>query len=537
MRKLKVPKWLMGVLAGLLICILILVYYVGFMAQKNSAISKLAIGVANDATTLDPAITTESDAFRISASIYETLVDFDSSGKTLKPALAESYRKSEDGLTWIFKLRKGIKFHDGEPFNAEAVAFNFERWMNSDSPYHTGQFSYWKYNFGGFPGIVKRVTVLSEHSLEIVLNKPYAPFIHTLATPAFGIASPKAIALYNERFGEHPVGTGPYMFERWDKQEVVTLKKYDQYWGEKAQIDVIDFYVISSADERMAALQRGQIQIAYDFTASHKHVLDSDDSINAYFKPFFNIGYLALNNEKQPFNDVKVRKALDLLIDKKKITSDVYFDFARVATSFVPPMLWGYNDELKDGGIKIDEAKELLNEAGLEKPFKLELMVMGQSRNYFPDPLGLAQFIKNALEAAEIEVSVNVVDWEEYTHILKNGDFQMALMGWNGDILDPDNFLYTLFHSDNAIKGTASNYAFYRNAAADQLLKQARQVDDVDFRKQLYEDVQKIIYEDMPSIPLVHAMSMIGVSKSVKGYEPSIDSSEDYHLLKLGDVK
>lgn len=537
MKRIDLPKGLYRTILGLFIGAAILVYYCAVSIEKDHLFSRLNIGVANDATTLDPAITTESDAFRISASIYETLVDFDSSGKTLKPALAESYRKSEDGLTWIFKLRKGIKFHDGEPFNAEAVAFNFERWMNSDSPYHTGQFSYWKYNFGGFPGIVKRVTVLSEYSLEIVLVKPYAPFIHTLATPAFGIASPKAIALYNERFGEHPVGTGPYQFESWEKQKTVTLKKYEGYWGEKAQIDFVDFHVIPSANDRMSALQSGEIQIAYDFTASQKATLDTDERINAYFKPFFNVGYLALNNEKQPFNDVKVRKALDLLIDKKKITSDVYFDFARVATSFVPPMLWGYNDELKDGGLKVSEAQILLNEAGYDHKLQLELMVMDQSRNYFPDPIGLADFIKKSLEAAGIEVVVKVVDWDQYTTILKNGDFQMALMGWNGDILDPDNFLYTLFHSSNANKGTASNYSFYRNAMTDQLLKQARQVDDVDFRKQLYQDVQKIIYEDMPSIPLVHAMSMIGVSKRVKGYEPSIDSSEDYHLLRLGEDK
>jgi peptide/nickel transport system substrate-binding protein len=159
----------------------------------SDADKRLIIGRAGDSISLDPGNTTDMDSVKVTVNIFETLVKYEKDGKEIIPGLATSWKSSEDGLTWIFRLRQGVKFHDGTDFNAKAVEFNFQRWMDVDNPYHNGQFSYWNYVFGGFPGFVKSVTALSDYSVEIKLNKPYAPFINTLATPIFGIGSPDAI--------------------------------------------------------------------------------------------------------------------------------------------------------------------------------------------------------------------------------------------------------------------------------------------------------------------------------------------------------
>ena len=192
---------------------------------------KLVIGRANDSVSMDPSSTTEMDSFKVTVNIFETLVKCEKEGNQIVPCLAESWRSSEDGLNWVFKLRQGIKFHDDTDFNAYAVVFNFYRWMYEDNQYHSGQFSYWNYIFGGFPGLVKSVTALSNYSVEIKLNKPYAPFLNALAMPSFGIASPDAIKKHNGNMHEHPVGTGPFVSEKWDHNKRVVLHRNDKYWN------------------------------------------------------------------------------------------------------------------------------------------------------------------------------------------------------------------------------------------------------------------------------------------------------------------
>jgi peptide/nickel transport system substrate-binding protein len=179
--------------------------------KNYDAGKKLVIGRANDSVTLDPACTTDLGSFKVTVNILETLVKYEEDGEQIVPCLAESWESSEDGLTWVFKLRQGVRFHDNTVFNAQSVAFNFQRWMDVHNPYHSGSFSYWNYIFGGFPGFVKSVTALSDYTLEIRLNKPYAPFLNALAMPVFGIASPEAIKMYGDDLSEHPVGTGPFV--------------------------------------------------------------------------------------------------------------------------------------------------------------------------------------------------------------------------------------------------------------------------------------------------------------------------------------
>jgi peptide/nickel transport system substrate-binding protein len=500
---------------------------------KSESYKRLVIGRANDAISLDPAITTESDSFKVTANIYDTLVAYEKGGSELIPCLAESWESSEDGLTWVFKLRKDVKFHNGTKFDAYGAAFNFERWMNSDSPYHTGHFSYWNYNFGGFPGIVKSVVALSDYSLEIVLKKPYAPFLSTLAMPPFGIASPEAIMKYNERYSEHPVGTGPFKFKSWDRGQTIVLERNNSYWKSRPKLNEIEFKVIPSNKDRIYQLGQGIIQMADNLTPDDIESIQDNPELKVFMRPFFNVGYLALNNTKEPLNHMEVRQAISHLINKEQLVDEVFNNYARPANTFVPPLIWGYYGNISDHEYDVTEAKRLLEKAGFPNGFTIKLWVMDSPRIYFPKPALLAEFIKNSLSKGNINVEIETLKWEEYIEKIKYGEHEMALMGWNGDNVDPDNFLYTLLASENTKPGLASNYAFYKNSKVDVLLIQARQVSDQAFRKSLYRKLQELVHEDTPSIPLVHTMSVIGARKAVTGYVPQLTGDDSLELLDL----
>ena len=497
---------------------------------------RLIIGRANDAISLDPAITIESESFKVTTNIYDTLVSYEKGSEELIPSLAESWNSSEDGLKWVFKLRKDVKFHDGSKLDAYVVAFNFERWMNSNSPYHTGHFSYWDNTFGGFPGIVKSVTALSDYSLEIILKTPYAPFLDTLTMPPFGIASQVAIMKYNEKYSEHPVGTGPFKFQSWTRGQTIILERNDSYWRTMPKLSEIEFRVIPSNRERVSQLAAGSIHIADNLALDDLGNIQNNPELKIYMRPYFNIGYLALNNLKGPLAEKEVRQAIAHLINKEQMIHAVFNNYARPASTFVPPLIWGHHENISHD-YNVAAAIRQLEEAGYSKGFTVKLWVMDSPRTYFPKPMALAESIKKSLGEGNINVEIESLKWEEYMERIKDGEHEMALMGWNGDYADPDNFLYTLFSSENTKPGLATNYSFYKNKEIDILLTQARQVSDQDFRRNLYRKAQEIINSDMPSIPLIHTMPIIGARKNVTGYTAYLTGEDSMEQLDLIETK
>lgn len=493
----------------------------------------LVIGRANDSVSLDPACTTDMDSFKVTVNILETLVKSEKEGDQIVPCLAESWKSSEDGLTWIFKLRQGIKFHDDTVFNAQAVVFNFQRWMDIDNPYHNGSFSYWNSTFGGFPGFVRSVTAISDYSVEIKLNKPYAPFLNALAMPVFGISSPGNIMKYGMDIYEHPVGTGPFIFKSWERGKNITLIRNDKYWNYAAKVNEVEFRVIPSSKDRLDELRQGSIHIADNLSPDDIADIKYDPNLYLYLRPSFNVGYLAMNNEKLPFNIREIRVAINHAIDKEKLINDVFDNLAKPAKTYIPPFLWGYNENLESYDYNPEKSKQLLAEAGFPNGFKTTLWVMDAARDYFPKPLETAQFIKDNLKQVNIDAEIKVFNMNEYLAKLHDGEHQMALIGWTGDFTDPDNFLYTLLASENAKIGLAGNYSFYRSKEVDQLLAQARQTSNMVFRRSLYRSVQEMVNYDAPSVPLVHTMPALAARLSVKGYAPHMTGVESLENVDI----
>ncbi len=493
----------------------------------------LTIGRTNGSIGLDPAVVTDQESLRVTVNLYDTLVTYDKNGEAIKSSLAESWSVSEDGLVWRFNIRKNVLFHDGTKLDADAVVFNFNRWMDTTSPYHAGHFVYWNMNFGGFPGLVESVQALTDDTVEIVLSKPYSPFLSTLAMPAFGIASPEAIMKYNEELKYKPVGTGPFVFKSWDENGEIILERNMKYWSDKAKVSQLVFKTISDPEERIRQLKCCEILIADNLTYDDIELVQDTDQIFLRNRSFFNIGYLAMNMENQHLRTRDVRLAIAHLIDQKMLIQSAFDGSSRPASTFVPPVLWGYNETIKSATYDVDLAKQLLADIGKENGFEIRLLVMAEPRSYFPNPSALAQFIKESLAVANINVIVETKPWEEVLKLGQSGEYDMILAGWNGDVADPDNFLYTLFSVENTIEGTISNYSLYNNPQVNNLLKLARQNTDKSFRVSLYREIQELISNDVPSIPLVHTIPTIGINRCVKGYTTNISGVEPLNNVSV----
>lgn len=508
----------------------------GVASEDEKRGGTLVYGRGADSVSLDPINVTDGESIRVTHNIYETLLEYDHNLE-LQPKLATEYSSSEDGLTWTFQLREGVKFHDGTDFNADAVVFNFERWMDPENPYHEGDFPYYPFLYGGFKGdenhLIKSVTATGEHELEIVLKRKTAPFLSYLAISMFGIASPAAIEQYGTGIGENPVGTGPFKFEEWNRNNTITLSKNEDYWMDgKPYLDQVIYQVIPENSARLNALQTGEIDIVDGMNASDTTIVEDTEGIELLKRPSFNIGYMAFNMEKEPFNDPLVRKAINMAIDKEEIVDAFYNGLADPATSPLPPSLWSHDESLEKYDYNVEEAKKLLAEAGYEDGFTTELHTMSNPRPYLPEPMKIAEAIQSDL--AEIGITAEIVssEWATYLEDTKNGKHSMAMYGWTGVMADPDNFLYPNLSKTNA-EVPAQNIAFYKSDEFTSLITEARETIDQDKRTELYQQAQQLFQEDSPWVMLAYTTPPLAQSDYVEDYNPhpmSNDLMTDVYL-------
>jgi peptide/nickel transport system substrate-binding protein len=497
----------------------------------------LIYGRGADSKSLDPIQVTDGESLKVTKNIFDTLVDYADDNTEVVPGLAERWESSKDGKTWTFYLRKGVKFHDGTDFNAEAVVYNFERWMDKNHPEHKGgEFPYYGYMFGGYKGdkghVIKSVTAVDEYTVKFELNYPQAPFLNNLAMPPFGIASPTAVKKDPEGFGQKPVGTGPFKLESWKKNDTITLVKNEDYWQEGLpKLDKLIYRSIPDNAARFSALQAGDVDIMDGLNPSDVKLVKQNQNLQLFERPGMNVAYLAFNTEKKPFDNPKVRQALNHAVNKEGIIKSFYADLAKPAKNPMPDVLWGYNDKIKDYEFDLDKAKKLLKEAGYPDGFKVDFWAPTDPRPYMPDGKKIAEFIQADLAKIGVKAEIVSYDWQTYLERTGKGEHSMALLGWIGDNGDPDNFLYVLLDKDNAKGPDAGNIAFYKNDKLHDILIKAQQVSDQAERTKLYEQAQEIIKKDAPWVPLVHVTEPMVAWSHVKGYIPHPTGSDK--MLKV----
>ncbi|QFG00173.1 ABC transporter substrate-binding protein [Psychrobacillus glaciei] len=484
----------------------------------------LIFGRGGDSVSLDPIAVTDGESFKVTQNIFETLLNFGEQDTTIHEGLATKWEPSDDGLTYTFTLREGVKFHDGTDFNADAVVKNFERWANGSDD----KFPYYGSMFGGFKGdeghVIASVTADGDNKVVFKLTRAQAPFLKNIAMSPFGIASPTAFEKDGDKFGDNPVGTGPFKFVEWKRNDSVTIEKFDGYW-EKGypKLDKIVFRAIPDNSARLNDLLSGAIDLADGVNPADGKTVEGDPNLQLFERPSMNIGYLGLTNTRPPFDNVKVRQAMNYAIDKQSIIDAFFEGRAEIAKNPMPSSISGYNDDIPGYEYNPEKAKQLLAEAGLADGFEMELWAMPVPRPYMPDGAKVAEVIQKNLADIGIKAKIVSYEWATYLEKARNGEADAFMLGWTGDNGDADNFIYVLLDGDNI---GSNNYAYYDNKDLHKLLIEAQTEVDENKRIDLYKQAQEIIFEDAPWVPLAHSTPLLAGKADLINFKPHPTGSD-----------
>ncbi|MFB6468371.1 ABC transporter substrate-binding protein [Cytobacillus sp. Hz8] len=491
---------------------------------EKTAGGTLIFGRGGDSVALDPINATDGESFKITDNVFDTLVSFGKDNTEIEPGLAEKYESTKDGLKYTFHLRKGIKFHDGTDFNADAVVFNFDRWKKGPAE----EFPYYVSQFGDN---IKEVKAVDDYTVEITLNRVVAPFYKNLAMSAFGISSPAAIEKYGDKYKEHPVGTGPFKFVEWKRNDTITLEKNKDYWQKGLpKLDKVVFRTIPDNSARLNALSAGEVDLIDGVNFSDVESIKANKDLQIFYRPSLNVGYLGLTATRGPLKDKKVRQALNYAVDKKALIDAFYAGAADPAKNPIPPTIDGYNDDIKDYPYDPEKAKALLKEAGYDNSQTLELWAMPVPRDYMPNGQKVAEALQKNFADVGVKTKIVSYEWATYLDKASKGEADMFLLGWTGDNGDADNFLYALLDEDSI---GSNNYSYFKNDEMHKLLIEAQSTNDQAKRDKLYKKAQEIIKEEAPWIPLVHSTPVIAGKKSVSGYVPHPTGTEPLTEVEL----
>jgi dipeptide transport system substrate-binding protein len=489
-------------------------------------------------------LNTTGTSFDVSLPVYNGLVQFERGGTKVVPGLAESWTVSEDGLVYTFKLRQGVKWHSVGDFkptrdaNADDVLFSFERQWKADNPYHKvsgGTYDY--FNDMAMPDLLKSIEKVDDHTVRFTLNKVEAPFIANLAMP-FAIIQSKEYADHllakntPEKIDQVPVGTGPFQFVAYQKDAVIRYKAFEQAWQGKQPLDNLVFAITPDAAVRYAKMKAGECHVMPYPNPADLEAMRKEPNLTVMEQEGLNVGYLAFNTAKKPFDDVRVRRALNMAIDKKAIVDAVYQSSGVPAKNPIPPTMWSYNDAIEDYPFDPERAKKLLAEAGYPDGFESDLWAMPVQRPYNPNARRMAEMMQADLAKIGVKTKIVQYEWGEYRKRLQAGDHQMGMFGWTGDNGDPDNFLHTLLGCESARPG-GNNIAKWCNKEYDDLVLQAKRTTDIGARTKLYEQAQVIFKEEAPWFTIAHSVVHMVLSNKVVDYKMDPFGIHRFHGVDL----
>jgi peptide/nickel transport system substrate-binding protein len=489
----------------------------------------LVVGLVAEPVNLDPAQVTDLNSNRVGRRIAETLVTFPDESTQIVPGLAESWAISKDGLRYTFKLRKGVTFHDGTPFNAEAVKFSIERQFNPDHPFNKlGKYPFANYNFGN----VKAVEAIDAQTVEFILKEPRASFLAVLTGAASSIVSPTAAKKHGQDYALNPVGTGPFKFVSWERGQRVVLEKNPTYWKYPVKIDKVVYRPIVEDQARLTELLTGAVDLIVGTPPDYVTQLESNAKVTMLKQVGAHVWYLGINNQKKPFDDRRVRQALNYAVNKDAIVRDVLKGTGSLSRGPVLPGTWGADSGLRPYPYDPERAKKLLAEAGFASGFSTSLWVP-ESGSGMQSPVAMSTVIQSNLKAVGVNVNLQTMEWGAYLAKLRTKEQDLFALSWMAGNEDPDMVMYPLLHSTQWTPN-GPNRALYKNDKFDDLLHQARLTTDQKKRAELYREAQRILVDDPPWIFIDHEIQTAAHSKRVQGFKlhPSFDLRVETISLK-----
>ncbi|MDF0730304.1 ABC transporter substrate-binding protein [Pseudomonas entomophila] len=470
--------------------------------------------------------------------IYNRLVEFERGGTAVQPSLASDWQVSEDGLRYTFFLRPGVKFHANpsfkptREFNADDVLFTFNRMLDRNHPFRQAYPTEFPYFVSmGLDKNIARIDKTGPLTVMFTLNQVDAAFIQNLAMSFASILSAE--------YAEHllkagtpsdinlkPIGTGPFVFSRYQKDTQIRYKGNKDYWApEEVKLDNLVFSINVDPSVRIQKLRRDECQVTLNPRPADLPTLQADSKLKVLQQSGYNLGYIAYNNQRAPFDQLPVRQALDMAVNKAAIVQAVYQNAGQPAVNAMPPTQWSYDTTLKDAAYDPDKARELLRAAGVKEGTEVTLWAMPVQRPYNPNAKLMAEMLQSDWGKVGLKVRIVSYEWGEYLKRMKNGEHDIALIGWTGDNGDPDNWLGTLFGCD-AIG--SNNYARWCDSQYDALVKKAKQVSDRDQRTALYQQAQQRLKQQVPITPVAHSTVNQPISAKVNDFKVSPFGRNDF---------
>jgi ABC-type transport system substrate-binding protein len=491
---------------GLLVFVLI-VPFLFFSTQSSAQVSggTVTYAAGADPDNLDPANAESNPSEAVNRMMYENLVRFDEKLK-LVPGLATKWEQSKDGLTWTFFLRKGIKFHDGTPLNAEAVKVFIERMIGPEKPSRALLYA----------PFVQSAEAVDDYTVKIHMKAPFAFFLNNVAHSASGIISPTALKTYGKDISRRAVGTGPFKFVEWVHGDHLTMVRNDEYWGGKPYLDQIIVKTVKEDSARVMMLQSGDAQLIVRIPSEDIPRLGKDSNIKLDSTETLRALFLGINCAKKPYSDVRVRQALSCAIDKEAIVKNIYQGRALVAEGIIAPLTTGYV-ALKGNPYNPEKAKKLLAEAGYPNGFKAKLW---SPQGRYPKDFEMTQAIQEQLKKAGVDCTLDTMEWAAYLAATRKppeqAEDEIFLLGWAPSTAEARYTLAALFTTEQWVPN-GNNRFFFSSKEYDEAIGKLGRATTKAERDKYLKFTQEMIVREVPVIPILVTKETIGYSKKLHG--------------------
>jgi len=476
----------------------------------------LIVGVEADPASMEAARTMGLHNDRMVLQVFDTLIMLFGDSTELQPGLATDWTISDDGLDYTLTLRQGVSFHDGTPFNAEAVKFTFDRMLDDGHPYYDATFPWAQYYFGN----IDAVEVVDDHTVRFTLKEPQATFLTLLKHVSGGIVSPTAVEAHGEDFRNNPVGTGPFAFVEWERGQRVVVEANEDYWRDRPALDRVIFRPVPDPTARLNQLRAGEVHLMVAFPPEFIPEIEDDPELTLHQATGAHTWWTAFNTQAPPFDDVRVRQAVNFAVDKQAIIDDVLYGSATLSNGFAPPGSWAHSDEAMSYGYDPERARELLAEAGYPDGFETDYLVP-ESGSGMIAPVALATVIQAYLQQVGITANIVTQEWNSYLETyqagLEEAGAGIAQMSWMRDTNDPALYVPANLACDPATG--FFNVGRWCSESFDDLFAQAIATTDREERAGFYRQAHDILAAEAPWLFMFHAKQTIAARNEVAGVE------------------